>query len=101
MKPSESDPLLTSALRDWEISPRRNPGFRAAVWTRIGASPAARSWRGYFRTHAGWISGALALALVLGAWTGSRQAKARESAERVAMARRYVQALDARTMQMP
>ena len=98
MKSPEEDGSLTRALADWRVAPRRDPQFRTAVWARIEAARSAPSWNGYARRHAPALAGALAVALVLGAWVGREQARARVAADRDVIARAYVQALDARTM---
>jgi hypothetical protein len=101
MKPSDAEPPLTPALNEWQVSPIRHPHFRTAVWARIQAARATLAWPDYLRARAAWVSGAFALALLMGAWMGGHRAKTQEKAERAAMAARYVQALDARTMRMP
>ena len=41
---------LTEVLQSWRVKPPADPGFRAAVWRRIGR-PADISWPAYLRTH--------------------------------------------------
>lgn len=101
MKSLEADKRLSQALADWRVDPTRDSGFRTAVWARIAAVQRAASWSSYARAHALRLAGAMAVALVLGGWVGREQARSRVEADRAEIARAYVQALDARTMQMP
>ncbi len=101
MKSSDSSPHLSAQLSEWRVSPARNPAFRATVWARIIAARAGSPWSLYLRAHASVLAGALAAAIVLGAWIGREEARARVATDRAEIASAYVQALDARTMQMP
>ena len=101
MNPPENKDSLSRVLPDWRVAPRRNPHFRTAVWARITAESETVSWPGYLRAHVALLAGALALALVLGAWVGREGAQARLAADRAVIADAYVQSLDARTMRMP
>ena len=101
MKSPESDEMLSRALADWRVVPRRDATFRAAVWTRIEGARRAPSWTGYARAHVALLAGAMAAALVLGGWAGRERAQARVAADRAEIATAYVQSLDARTMRMP
>jgi hypothetical protein len=92
---------LGGLLPEWKVDPKRNPRFRTEVWGRIEASKAASSWTGYAWAHAPWITGVLALAIVLGAIGGREQARAQASADQAALASAYVHALDARWMRQP
>lgn len=94
---SPADRSLDQTLADWRVTPHRNPQFRTEVWDQIAAAKPA-SWPAYARLHAAALMGGLALALVIGALAGREEAKSRVAAERDAIAREYVQALDARTM---
>ena len=98
MKTSDPDEFPSPDLAAWRIKPSRNPQFRAAVWARVEAGRRDGSWRGYARAHAPVLAGALAAAVVAGAWIGREQARARVAADRAAIATQYVRALDARTM---
>lgn len=89
---------LSRVLGDWHVAPTRNPRFRAAVRSRLGAARQAAPWTGYVRLHAPAVAGALVVALVAGAWFGRIEARARVAADRDQIARAYVQSLDARTM---
>lgn len=101
MKSEESDEMLSRALADWHVVPRRDAAFRTAVWARIEGAQAAPSWTGYARAHGALLAGAMAVALVLGGWAGREQAQARVAADRAQIATAYVQSLDARAMRMP
>jgi hypothetical protein len=98
MNDSKIDESLSRTLADWRVTPRRDPQFRTAVWARIEAARRALTWTGYLRRHAPAMAAALAVAVVLGAWIGREQARARVEADRNEIASAYVQALDARTM---
>lgn len=92
---------LSRALAGWRIAPSRNPQFRTAVWARIGLGARSQPWRIYARQHAAAVAGALAVAVVAGAFFGHESARARTVAESARLASAYVQSLDARAMQMP
>lgn len=100
ISPGRSD-SLPGALKDWRVSPQRDPQFRSSVWQRIEAGRREASWRGYARAHAGFVAGALAVALMAGGWAGREQARARAEADRATIATAYVRALDARAMHLP
>lgn len=89
-----SDKLMQS----WQVHPGRDPAFRQRVWDRIQARRREASWPGYLRAHALAATGALAVALLLGAWTGHAQARHEAARLRAVMARSYVDSLDARAM---
>lgn len=100
MNPSEPERSLSPLLAAWRVVPLRDPRFRSAVWQRI--EDARRlPWGRYARRHAPALAGALAAALLLGAWVGRDQARARVEADRAQIVSAYVQALDARSMAMP
>jgi hypothetical protein len=101
MNPPEPDKSLARLLAGWRVAPARNPNFRQAVWTRIGARDGTARWTGYLRAHAALVAGAFALALIAGAWSGRERAQARAAADRSKLVTNYVQALDARTMRGP
>ena len=101
MKSPESDEMLSRALADWRVVPRRDATFRTAVWARIEGAEKAASWTGYARAHVALLTGAMATAVVLGGGGGREQAQARVAADRAEIATAYVQSLDARTMRMP
>ena len=98
MNTPPEDNSFSRLLGAWRVSPRRDPQFRPGVWARIAAARAALPWPAYLRLHAAALAGALAVALVAGAWIGREQARARVAADRDTIARAYVQALDARAM---
>ena len=103
MDPSQPEDSLSRTLQAWRVTPQRNPQFRAEVWQRVvkRGPGAASSWSAYARAHARGILGALAVAVAAGALLGREQARARVAFESGRMAVAYVQALDARSMQMP
>ena len=101
MNPAESESTLHSALAGWRVTPRRNPNFRADVWARIERERRAPTWTGYVRAHGALIAAALVMAVVVGAWSGREQAKAREARAQAALVADYVHGLDARWMRLP
>jgi hypothetical protein len=101
MNSFEGDERLSQTLAEWRIAPRRDPTFRTGVWARITAARNAASWTSYARAHTVTLASAMALALLVGGWVGREQARSRVAADRAELAQIYVQALDARTMQMP
>ena len=101
MKSQEQDQRLSGRLAEWQVAPKRDASFRTAVWSRIESARHAASWTGYARAHAAGLAGAMAVALIFGGWVGREQARSRVAADRAEIARAYVQALDARAMQMP
>lgn len=96
----EPDPL-SHALAAWRVGPCRNPRFRAGVWAQIAANRKAPTWSGYLRAHGALVAGALALAVVTGAWRGREEARARDAMARAALVAEYVHGLDARWMRSP
>lgn len=98
--PSETD-RLSRALADWRVAPRRSPQFRATVWARIEAARRAPTWTGYLRAHGALVAGALAVAVIVGAWRGREQARERDATARAALVADYVHGLDARWMRSP
>jgi hypothetical protein len=98
--PNENSRLST-ILTGWQVTPNRDPAFRARVWARIEASKKLASWPGFVRAHPTAIAGTLALAMVAGAVVGREQARARAEMDRGQLASAYVKALDARSMTMP
>lgn len=101
MKPADPDFDLSRTLTDWRLTPPRDPGFRTAVWARIGEARRPGTWPAFARAHVAALAGALVFALVAGAWAGKAEARSRVAASRDAIARSYVQSLDARTMRLP
>ena len=101
MDAPQTSESLSRTIAAWRVAPPRNRDFRAAVWSRIEAGARALPWRVYARQHATALAGALAVAIVAGAYLGRGSAQARVAAERARLAAAYVQGLDARAMQMP
>jgi hypothetical protein len=91
------DPL-SRTLASWRVAPSRQPEFRAAVWARLNARPGLQPWAVYARRHAAAVTGALALAVAVGAVGGQSWAKSRVAAESARLAASYVEGLDARMM---
>ena len=96
----EPDPL-SRVLADWRVAPRRNSQFRAKVRARIEAARGAPTWSGYLRSHGALVAGALAVAVVTGAWRGREEARERDAMARAALVAEYVHGLDARWMRSP
>ena len=92
---------LAPLLGEWRMAPGRDPAFRQNVWRRIEAARAGGSWAGFARSHFAAVGGALALAIALGGFAGTAEARARSEADSARMADAYVQGLDARNMRMP
>jgi hypothetical protein len=88
--PSPDDPLAQT-LRDWRVTPPRDPGFRTAVRERMAAGSPVQPWGAFVRRHVAMCAGVVAAAIVLGALAGRDQARTQIAAS-------YVQALDARSM---
>jgi hypothetical protein len=101
MNPSEPSDSLARTLAAWRVAPPRDPHFRPAVRARLDAAADALSWGDYARRHAGAVTGALALAIVAGAFSGHERARARTEADSARLAAAYVQSLDARAMTTP
>jgi hypothetical protein len=95
------DDSLAQTLRDWRVTPPRDPGFRAAVRERIEAGAPVLSWGAFVRRHAAMCAGVVAVAVVIGALAGRDQARTRVASSSRQLAASYVHALDARNMQMP
>lgn len=101
MKSSKPDDPLSATLAAWELTPRRDPAFRASVWSRIRAARRPATWASFARAHLPAVTAALAVALLVGGWAGRKQAQTQLAAHRAEIATAYVQSLDARAMRMP
>lgn len=101
MNPADSEKLLSRALAEWRVAPRRNPSFRADVRARIERERRTPTWPGYVRAHGALVAAALALAVLVGAWSGRERARAREAQAQAALVAEYVHGLDARWMRSP
>ena len=78
---------LARLLSTWEIKPKSNPGFRAAVWAKIEAiAPEPRTWGAWLRMNVGTVA-----PLVVG---GGLVAKAKASVDREIMIERYLTSID-------
>jgi hypothetical protein len=96
MDPLKTSDSLSTLLSAWRVQVRRQPDFRSAVWARIAAGADAVPWGDFVRRHAAVVGGALALAIVVGAFSGHGQARRRVAAESAQLAAAYVEGLDAR-----
>lgn len=86
---------LSEVLRSWRVKPPADPGFRAAVWRRIGR-PADVSWPAYLRAHtAAWALTAVLTVGVAGL-AGRALAQARVQADREMIVVSYLVELDPR-----
>ncbi len=101
MDHENSPDSLSRTLADWQVQPPRSPQFRAAVWARLEQVRRPTDWPAFARAHARALGGALALALVIGAWVGREQARARVEEDRALIASAYVHDMDARLMRLP
>jgi hypothetical protein len=86
---------LSETLRQWRVSPARDPEFRPAVWRRI-AQRSRDTWAGYVRAHRFAWSLAALVAIGGAGWSGHAAARAKSAAEREAMVTSYLVALDPR-----
>ncbi len=98
MNPIPPADSLSRTLAAWRMQPPRDPGFRAAVWGRIGAGRHSQPWAVYVRRHAAVVSGALALGGAVGALGGHERARSQVEADTARLAAAYVAELDARVM---
>lgn len=95
MDSSRHHDSLSETLRQWRVSPVRDPEFRPAVWRRI-AQHSRATWAGYVRAHRfGWSLAAL-VAIGGAGWTGHAAARAKSAAEREALVVSYLVTLDPR-----
>lgn len=86
---------LSEILQDWRVKPPSDPGFRAAVWRRIGQQGEA-TWTAYLRAHtAAWAVAAVLTFSVAGV-AGRALAQARVEADRETMVVSYLVELDPR-----
>lgn len=86
---------LTEVLRIWRVTPPPDPGFRAAVWRRIG-QPAEISWPAYLRAHTAAWSVAALLVIGVAGFAGRAVAQARAQADRETIVVSYLVELDPR-----
>lgn len=86
---------LSVTLQDWRVKPPSDPGFRAAVWRRIGQQGVA-TWPAYLRAHTAVWSVAAVLAFSVAGLAGRAIAQARVQADREAMVVSYLVELDPR-----
>lgn len=86
---------LARLLSTWEIKPKSNPGFRAAVWAKIEAiAPEPRTWGAWLRMNVGTVA-PLALAVItFSVVGGGLVAKAKASVDREIMIERYLTSID-------
>lgn len=86
---------LSETLRQWRVTPVRDPEFRPAVWRRI-AQRSRDTWAGYVRAHR--LAWSLAAVVAIGGagWSGHAAARARSAVEREAMVTAYLVGLDPR-----
>jgi hypothetical protein len=90
---------LSERLRGWRVEPPTDPGFRAAVWGRIGRK-GETTWPAYLRAHtAAWAMAAVLTVSVAG-FAGRAIAQARVQADREAMVVSYLVDLDPRAQAM-
>lgn len=101
MNPAESESSLTRALAEWRLTPRRHPNFRADVWARIERDRRAPTWTGYLRAHGALVAAALAVAVIVGAWSGRARARTQDEQAKAVLVTEYVRGLDARWMRSP
>jgi hypothetical protein len=90
---------LHDLLHKWEIRPKPDPNFRAAVWGRIAAHKQRLSFRFWSRTEEVLTQPVLALAVVAalllaGGMSGNAWREHRVEDERVAGFRAYVVAVN-------
>ncbi len=86
---------LSETLQEWRVKPPSDPGFRAAVWQRIGRQVEA-SWPSYLRAHTAAWSVAAVLTFGVAGFAGRAIAQARVQADREAMVVSYLVELDPR-----
>lgn len=101
MKNHQTDDRLPDLLRTWQVNPVRSAAFSTNVWRKIEASRSQESWRGFVHGHPAMLAILLAAATTVGGWGGAELARVRVDTQTSAMADAYVQALDARQMNMP
>jgi hypothetical protein len=87
-------------LSAWRVIPSRDPAFRSAVRSRIDAAERA-DWLMFARAHRSLVGGILALALIIGAYTGRSEARGQRAHDEQVIATTYVHSLDARWMRHP
>lgn len=96
MKPMNSSrDSLAEALRGWRVAPPATHDFRLRVWERIGKGSDV-TWPSYLRSHAAGLSLVSIVALGTALYTGSAVAHSRARADRDAIVRTYLVALDPR-----
>lgn len=100
MDSSQPPDSLSRTLAAWRVAAPRNPQFRTAVWSRLGAGAAALPWAAFVRQHVVAVGGALVLAVAVGAVSGHERARTQVAADSARLAAAYVQGLDARVMPM-
>lgn len=87
--------MLSETLQDWRVKPPSDPGFRAAVWRRIGQQGEA-TWFAYLRAHTAAWAVAAVLTFSVAGLAGRAVAQARVEADREAMVVSYLVELDPR-----
>ena len=71
------------------------------MWRRIDARRNSQPWLALARGHPAILATLIVVATAAGGWGGAEFARARVETQTAAMADSYVQALDARQMNMP
>ena len=95
MKTHPQDDALRRLLRLWTVEPRRNPGFRAAVWSKIDSTrrlPA--TWSGWLRLNLVRVSYCAAASIVFAGTGGGLLAASQANREREQLIQRYVVSID-------
>ena len=92
---NSSHESLSEELRGWRVAPPADPGFRQAVWRRIGARDDG-AWAPYLRGHATALATAAFVVLGAAAYTGSALAHSQARADRETIVAAYLVDLDPR-----
>jgi hypothetical protein len=94
MKSPNKDKLAL-LLPLWKVTPKSNPGFRAAVWAKIEAtSQEPLTWGGWLRMNVGTVAPLAVAVVTFSIVGGGIAAKTKASDQREVLIERYLSSID-------
>lgn len=95
MNTNPQDDALRRLLRLWTVDPRRNPGFRTAVWAQIdSARRMPATWSGWLKLNIVHVSYCALASIVFAGTGGGLLAASQSNREREQLIQRYVVSID-------
>jgi hypothetical protein len=92
---SPTEDKLTQLLSSWEVTPKSNPGFRAAVWARLeDITRNPQTWGSWLRANLGTVAPLTLAVVTFSIVGGGIAAKAKTSDHREQLIERYLTSID-------